>query len=76
MKVIWDERKQAYLVDIKQWLVSDTYETIVSPNFKDAYKFRNEDLKHLIQFEKLLNYKRGELKFLNVLDGKFRKVDK
>lgn len=66
MIVIIDNRKDKYLVDIKRRLVSNTYETMCSSKIINAYKFKEKDKKKLFHFENLLNYKHGELEYVEV----------
>ncbi|WP_125978325.1 hypothetical protein [Lactobacillus acidophilus] len=63
MFVIWDNRKNKYLVDIVERLVSQDYFTTVSSNIKKAHQFKDDDKKQLEHFEDLLKYEHGELEY-------------
>lgn len=64
MYVIYDNRKNKYLVDIKRHLVSDTYETMVCKSIKKAHQFKEADMKQLRHFEDLLKYDHGDLEYI------------
>lgn len=68
MIVIWDNKKQAYVLDIVRRLVSGKKETLVTNNPSKAFEFKAADEKKLRDFEGMLNYAEGDLEY--------RKVDK
>ena len=64
MYVIYDNRKNKYLVDIKRHLVSETYETMTCKSIKKAHQFKEVDMKQLRHFENLLKYDHGDLEYI------------
>lgn len=64
MYVIYDNRKNKYLFDIKRHLVSDTYEIMVVKSLKKAHQFKDVDMKQLRHFEDLLKYDHGDLEYV------------
>lgn len=64
MYVIYDNRKNKYLFDIKRHMVSDTYETMVCSSIKKAHQFKDVDMKKLRHFEDLLKYNHGDLEYV------------
>lgn len=68
MIIIWDNKKQAYVLDIVRRSISGKTETIITNNPSKAFEFKEADEKKLRDFEGMLNYAEGDLEY--------RKVDK
>ena len=75
MKIIYDNRKQAYVLDIVRRLVSGKRETLITHEPSEAFKFKEADEKKLREFENMLNYAEGDLEYRDLDNSKNDSLD-